>query len=64
VSAYSISQSRVLQECEVEDALAQASDDKSFWIDADVDHDEEENVVELREKILNKLSLSQLCVAI
>lgn len=58
VSAYSISKSRVLQECEVEDALAQASDDKSFWIDADVDHDEEEDVVELREKILNKLSLS------
>jgi Mg2+ and Co2+ transporter CorA len=59
VSAYSISKARILQECEVEDALLSAeSDDTSFWINADVNHDEQEDVVELREKILDKMNLS------
>jgi Mg2+ and Co2+ transporter CorA len=58
VSAYFISKARVLKECEVEDAVAPESDDKSFWIDADVTPDGQEDFVELREKVLDKLTLS------
>lgn len=57
VSAYSIPKEGILQECELEDAVAPPSDGESYWIDADVTHDGQDPV-HLRQKIIDKLSLS------
>jgi hypothetical protein len=58
VSAYSISKEGIMQECEVEDAVAPPSDGESYWIDADVTHDGLDSI-HLHQQLIDKLPLSR-----
>lgn len=54
---YSISKEGIMQECEVEDAVAPPSNGESYWIDADVTHDGQDSI-HLRQQIIDKLPLT------